>query len=229
MKYTQVNIKVLVLLVSLVVLSACGGGKPDETPTPTQISAEEIAANAISTFSAGLTQTALSLPTNTPLPTSTIVPTFPVGTNTPGTASSPVPTTSCYRLVYIKDVTIPDNTPMRPGESFTKTWLVQNTGSCKWEVGFRFNVVGGDPMNGVALELNQEVAPGNQYELSVPMIVPTNASGTLTGRWRMADASGTFFGDALTVVIVVSGTASTLTATATATSTSTPTATPTTP
>jgi len=232
MKNTQVNIKVLVLLISLVVLSACGGGKSDETPTPTQLSAEEIATNAIATFASDLTQTAISMPTNTPfIPTSTPVPTFPVGTNigtnTPGTASSPVPTASCHRLVYIKDVTIPDNTPMSPGEAFTKTWLVQNTGSCPWEVGFRFNVIAGDPMNGVALVLAQEIAPGSQYELSVPLVVPTSASGTLTGTWRMADSNGAFFGDALTVVVDVSGTAPTLTATATATST--PTATPTTP
>lgn len=232
MPHNRVKAIVLVFLTSMIVLSACGGGKSEETPTPTSLSAEEIAANAIATFSVGLTQTALSKPSSTPMLTSTPLPTFPVETNTLGSVSSPVPTASCYRLVYIKDVTIPDNTPMRPGEAFTKTWLVQNTGSCPWEVGFKFNVVAGNPMNGVALTLSQEVAPGSQYELSVPMVLPTDASGTLTGTWRMADANGAFFGDALTVVVNVSGTALTLTATATLASstptlTSTPTETPT--
>jgi len=231
MQHNRVKVTALVVLTSMILLSACGGGKTDETPTPTAFNAEEIAAKAIATFSVGLTQTAFSLPTNTPMFTSTPLPTFPVETNTPGSVSSPAPTASCYRLVYIKDVTIPDNTPMKPGEAFTKTWLVQNTGSCPWEVGFKFNVVAGNPMNGVALTLSQEVAPGSQYELSVPMVLPTNASGTLTGTWRMADAKGAFFGDRLTVVVNVSGTASTVTATATSvtstpTSTGTPTETP---
>jgi hypothetical protein len=216
----------------MIILSACGVGKTEGTPTPTPLNAEEIAANAIATFSVGLTQTAFRLPSSTPMLTSTPLPTFPVETNTPGSVSSPVPTASCYRLVYIKDVTIPDNTPMSPGEAFTKTWLVQNTGSCPWEVGFKFNIVAGNPMNGVALTLSQEVASGSQYELSVPMVLPTDASGTLTGTWRMADANGAFFGDALTVVVNVSGTALTATATATVgtttpTSTSTSTETPT--
>ncbi len=228
MQNNQVKIISLMVMTIMILLSACGGGATEETPTPTQVNAEEIAANAIATFAVGLTQTALSLPSNTPVQTSTPIPTFPVGTNTPGSVSSSVPTTSCYRLVYIKDITIPDNTPMRPGEAFTKTWLVQNTGSCKWDVGFRFNVIAGSPMNGVALTLSEEVAPGSQYELSVPLVLPLDATGTLTGTWRMSDANGAFFGDALTVVVLVSGTAPTITATATVnTSTPTSTSTPT--
>lgn len=229
MQNNKVKLTILVLLTSMILLTACGGGSTEETPTPTLVNAEDIAANAIATFAVGLTQTALSLPSTTPILTSTPIPTFPVGmTTTPGSASNSVPTTTCYRLVYIKDVTIPDNTPMKPGEAFTKTWLVQNTGSCKWEVGFRFNVIAGNPMSGVALTLKEEVAPGSQYELSVPLVLPLDATGTLSGTWRMSDANGTFFGDALTVVVLVSGTAPTITATATVkTSTPTSTSTPT--
>jgi hypothetical protein len=222
MQNTHAKLLIFVLVTSIFLFSACGGGSNEETSTPTPLNAEEIAANAISTFSIGLTQTALGLPSNTPIPTSTPMPTFPVGTNTPGSASSPVPTASCYRLVYIKDVTIPDNSPMRPGESFTKTWLVQNTGSCAWEVGFRFINIAGNPIGGVALTLSEEVAPNSQYELSVPMVLPTDATGLLTGTWRMADASDNYFGDVLTVVVQVSGTAPTMTTTATK-ETSTPT------
>ena len=233
MKNTHVMKTILFLLmVSALALSACGG-KTEETPTPTAPSVEEVQTNTVATFSAALTQTALVMPTSTPIPTNTLIPTFPVVTSTAGSIASPVPTASCYRLVYLKDVTIPDNTPMKPGEAFTKTWLVQNTGSCTWDVGFRFNVIGGNAMSGVALTLTQEVAPNAQLELSVPMIVPTDVTGTVSGSWRMADANGGFFGDALTVVILVSGSATTATATATggaatptATSTETPTPTP---
>ncbi len=90
---------------------------------------------------------------------------------------------------------------MTPGQSFTKTWLVSNTGTCAWEAGFKFNVVGGDAMGGVAVTLNQTVEPGRQYEFSVPMVAPTDKTGEIKGTWRLADANGNFFGDGVYVQV----------------------------
>ena len=114
---------------------------------------------------------------------------------------------------------------MKPGQSFTKTWLVANTGTCAWEPGFIFNVVAGEPMNGVAVTLKQAVDPGRQFEFSVPMIAPDDKTGELKGTWRLSDANNNFFGDGVYVIIEIEdGTTS-----GTETPTSTPTATPTTP
>jgi hypothetical protein len=94
---------------------------------------------------------------------------------------------------------------MDPGESFTKTWRVMNSGSCAWGTGYKFSLIGGEAMGGQAVTLQQPVAPGATYEISVPMTAPTTppAGGTdsISGTWRMADANGAFFGDAVTVVI----------------------------
>lgn len=229
------NRKIIFLLtlaiVGTLLLSACGGNKEEPTPT---VSVDAIETNAVATFAVGLTQTALANPTNTPTAsmTSSPVPTFAIDTVTPGgTSVSTGPTASCLRLVYLKDVTVPDNTVMNPGETFTKTWLVQNTGTCPWQTGFTFGLVGGNAMSANALTLNKTVEPGSQLELSVPMVAPANGTGTISATWRMADTSGGYFGDALTVVIVMSGTSTTPTATsttaATATATSTSTSTPT--
>jgi hypothetical protein len=181
-------------------LTACGAS----TPAQPTLSVSDIQTLAVSAFSAGLTQTALADPTNTatqtPAPTDT-----PVVFNTfvaLGSAPALSPTASCNGLLYIKDVTIPDNTQMDPGKKFTKTWLVQNTGGCAWQPGFKFMLIGGNPMGGSTLVLSTAVNPGDQYQLSVPMIAPSQP-GKANGTWKMADANGTFFGDPLTVVIVV--------------------------
>jgi hypothetical protein len=210
-------------LLALFVLSACGGSDADATPT---VSVEQIQTQAVMSYQAQLTQTALAMPTSTPLPTNTPVPvaTFPVSSGSPAATNTTSAGTSqsCYGLTYVRDVTIPDNTEVTPGQSFTKTWLVSNTGTCAWESGFVFNVVSGEALGGTAVTLNQSVEPGRQYEFSVPMIAPSDKTGELKGTWRLSDANGNFFGDGVYVLVEVGSAA-------TAAPTDTPTATPTTP
>jgi len=221
----------ILLLINVVSLSSCGGSEASPTPT---ISVEEIQTQAVETFSANLTQTALAAPTQTPAPTMTASPAFTpftVSENTQTVASAPTtaPTTSCYQLKFVSDVSIPDNTPMTPGQTFTKTWKVLNSGSCAWDVGFKFSSTGQNAMGGTTVTLSSSIASGAQYEISVPMTAP-NTSGTIRGNWRMSTAGGQFFGDEVYVVIVVGGSTATSTSVTstntsvppTATSTSTP-------
>ena len=201
----------LVLALGAVLIAACGGGNvPEATPTLSAEQIQPIQTNAVSTFAADLTLTALSVPTNTPEPTITPSPAVtstggvPFGTGT--TAAAPVggaaSTSSCYGLSFVSDVSIPDNTQMDPGETFTKTWKVQNTGSCAWDAGFKFQLSGGNAMGATAVTLPSAVAAGATYDISVPMTAP-NAAGTVRGNWRMSTAAGQFFGDEVYVVIVV--------------------------
>lgn len=212
------------ILISAVLLSACGGNDADATPT---LSPEEVQTQAVETFAAVLTQTALAAPTKTPLPTLTASPTFaPFATsaNTQPVVSNPTSssstTTSCYGLTFVSDVTIPDNTQMTPGQTFTKTWKVLNSGSCAWEAGFKFAFTGGNALGGSTITLSSSVASGAQYDISVPMTAPTTA-GTYQSNWRMSTADGTYFGNEVYVIIIVSGSAPTST-TGAATNTSVP-------
>ena len=228
---------IFVLLASILILTACGAGDADATPT---LSPEELQTQAVVTFSAGLTQTAIAAPpTQTLFPTLTASATFaPFATPTAGTPLAP-PTTSsggsssqtaCYGLTFVSDVSIPDNTQMTPGQTFTKTWKVLNSGSCAWDAGFKFAFTTGNALGGSTVTLPSAVASGGQYDISVPMTAPTTA-GTYQSNWRMQTAGGEFFGNEVYVVIVVGGTAPTNTGVS-ATSTSatstpeTPTATP---
>jgi len=157
---------------------------------------------AVATFVSRLTQTASAQPTFTS--TSTLVPTStPTFINVNVTEATITPTPSCYRLRWIKDVTIPDFSKMHAGETFTKTWQVSNSGTCAWQPGFQFAFYGGDPMGGSNYILTQAVSPGEQMNLSIPMTAPSGA-GIIISTWRMS-VNGWFFGDALTVKIDLGG------------------------
>jgi len=127
----------IVLVLGALLIASCGGGNAEATPTMDPMMFQTL---VVETFSAALTQTAIAAPTNTPMPTETVAPTLPAlpsstaGTpfgaaNTPGAPAGGT-TRSCYGLTFVKDVTIPDNTQMQPGKTFTKTWQVLNSGSC---------------------------------------------------------------------------------------------------
>jgi hypothetical protein len=217
-------------------LTACGPSDSELTPT---LDPNMIRTEAAMTFAAELTHTALAQPS--PTSTLTLTP-----TNTPApfatssnnllqpTSSVPLATQGCYRLQFITDVTIPDNTVMTPAQTFTKTWRVKNTGTCNWDTGFKLAFTGGDSMSGTTLSLANPVTPNSETDLSVSMTAPSGKTGSIRGNWRMSTASGQYFGDEIYVVINVGGTTGTKTITPTvsggssgATSTSTATPTPT--
>ncbi len=226
--------RLIVLAVCALLIAGCGGGEAEATPTST-LSADEIQTLAIETFSAVLTQTALAAPTETPFPTLTASATFaPFATSSGGALPVGVsPTTSgggntCYRLTFVSDVSVPDNTAMTPGQNFTKTWKVINSGTCAWDAGFKFAFTGGEQMSGVTYTLPSAVPANGQIDISVAMIAPSK-TGTLRGNWRMQTAGGQFFGDEVYVQVIVGGVTGTAATSvgATATVTATPTTTPT--
>lgn len=200
-----------IIMIGALLLSACGATVPELTPTAT-VNADEIRTQAVGTFSADLTATAFAAPTETPSPSPTPAVTLTLlATSTAGIGfGSTAPAagagsgTSCYGMAFVRDVTIPDDTPVTPGQTFTKTWEVRNSGSCAWDAGFRFAFTGGEQMGGTAYTLPASVAAGALTQISVPMTAP-NRTGTLRGNWRMSTASGQFFGDEVYVQVVIGG------------------------
>jgi hypothetical protein len=216
-------------------LVACGSGAEEATPTFT---VEQIQTEAVATFSAGLTETALAMPTETPTSTATPIPTatsLPEVTNTAvPTIGGTIPPASCEGSAFVSDVTIPDNTTITPGQVFTKTWRVRNIGTCAWQTSFELNFTGGERMDGTSGSLLNTIQPGDEVDVSVEMTAPDTA-GTYRGNWRMVNEAGAFFGDEIYVLIVVgdstatptTAASETATTVATATETPTPTETPT--
>jgi hypothetical protein len=111
----------------------------------------------------------------------------------------------CNNLIYLADATIPDGTVFDGGEDFTKTWRVQNTGTCKWDEGYTLVYLSGnddiDPVS-VKLQSDDFIDPGAVGELSVELTAPLKV-GKYDGTWRMQADNGEYFGNELTVLIEV--------------------------
>lgn len=202
LKTRLMKVQILVALGAMLIASCGAGNVPEATPTYT---VNQIQTYAVATFSSALTLTAIAAPTNTPTatPAATIPPLATSTAGTPfGAVTAPALTASCYGLTFVSDVSIPDNTQLAPGKTFTKTWKVQNSGSCAWDSGFKFQNTGGNAMGASAVTLSASVASGATFDISVPMTAP-NATGTVRGNWRMSTATGQLFGDEVFVQIVV--------------------------
>ena len=199
MKCMITRMSVILLTLSML-LAACSPDEPQTTPTATLPASDEgepttdpnaVSTSVAQTVEAELTQVAASNPTHTPAPSPTNP---PPPTDTPVEAGSPTATdvapappsdgALANQARFIEDVTIPDGTLVVAGNTFTKTWRLQNIGSEAWTTDYFFVFINGDRMDGQALTLTQEVASGGIIDISIPMIAPLEA-GTYTGYWMV--------------------------------------------
>lgn len=194
----------------VLLLSACGSRQDTGTPTTqpgvvltsaAQTANAQLTLNAAPPASATPTQTE----TNLPLPT-TAAPTS-TGTQLVGFTPSPgTPVQGGTDLaVYVADVTVPDGTQFRPGERFTKTWRLQNSGTNTWTTDYAMTFFGGAQLSApTAVQLPTSVAPGSSVDVSVEMVAP-QGTGNYRGFWKMRNASGAQFDFAVYVDINVVG------------------------
>jgi hypothetical protein len=92
------------------------------------------------------------------------------------------------------DLSIPDDTELKPNEAFTKIWRLQNSGSCACDTDYVASFFYGDQMDAPDnVPLGEVVAPGASIDLSVEMVAP-QTPGTYQGNWKLRNAGGTFFG-----------------------------------
>ncbi len=206
-----------VLLLTLLI-AACGpSATPAGGPTPDVAAVRTSAASTVvSEFTltaAFFTPVLPAVPTDTPAATATSEPNVtatdtvaPVAqvTNAEGTV-----VTLCDKYSWdpaTVDVNVPDNTPVSPGQQFTKTWKIKNIGACTWGEGYKMVYSYGEKMSGVAQPLGAAIAPGQEVDVSVQFTAP-NLPGTYFSVWTLQNAKGIPFqgndNKALYVQIVV--------------------------
>ncbi|NUQ84330.1 MAG: hypothetical protein HUU11_06430 [Anaerolineales bacterium] len=126
------------------------------------------------------TKPGLTVPT--PLPPTASPTSDPL---TPGATSS----ASCRdSALFVEDMTYPDNTRVSGGEKFTKTWKLQNTGSCAWS-GYTVAFVSGERMGAPDSVPVPETAAKAIVDISVELTAPT-ADGSYTGNYELRNAAG---------------------------------------
>jgi hypothetical protein len=193
--------KVSIMLIIIALLgSACNMPRQSKTGTKTPNVTE-----AYQTVIARITEAAAQTPQPTSAPIQTAAPTNTAQpSNIPPTATS-VPATTAAPTSSVKlcdqaeagtpiDVTIPDDTVMQPGETFTKVWRLKNAGTCTWSKSYSIAVFSGEPMDAPSsVPLPKQIEPGGTVDISVDLVAP-DSPGTYTGNWKLKNASGVWFG-----------------------------------
>ncbi len=175
------NKKMLSLILLIAIgLSAC---KP-ETPTVTEVPQEPPTATL-------LPATEPPVATNTSTPS---VPTLPPeDTPTPAPTATIAPPENAPDCTnsgkFISDVTIPDNSEVNSGETFTKTWRVQNTGTCIWWEGYSVTHYSEGSFSAPESAPLPRTNPGQNADVSIDLVAPSVA-GFYRGNFVIQNPEG---------------------------------------
>jgi len=186
-----------------IILSGCNF-PGQETPTSQVDALNTAAAQTVQAQQTSIAQTALATKQEQPGPTQTLSPEpsdepgSPTATlapsDTPTTAPTSTPEIECNQAGFVAE-TIPDGTDFDPGEEFTKTWTLENTGSCTWDANYDVVFVEGVAMGAPASSplTSGTVKPGETVKISMDLKAPI-AAGTHRGDFKLRDQNGVLFG-----------------------------------
>lgn len=194
------------MLLSLFLLAACSAptAAPAAPTADLNLLRTEVAATVLArvpeycamtptvTFTASVTPTATQ--TVTPSPTGP-TPTVPGGTGEAGSGN---------RLKWVSQI-IDDGTRMAPNSTFNMTWRVQNVGTTTWSANYRLRHWSGERFGAPAeVLLNQEVAPGEVVDITIPMKAPA-LPGEYRSDWVMANELRGNFNEPIYLKIIIVG------------------------
>jgi uncharacterized protein YkwD len=169
------------LMLAITILSACGSQSLTESSVPAVT--ETL---AIPVTGAAATETEVQVATDAPPDLPTLAPTF---TSTPE-PPRPTNTADCTNSAsFVTDVTIPDNTEIVGGETFTKTWRILNNGTCIWASDYTLSHYSDERMNAPASVPLAITYPGQTVDISVPLTAP-NTIKTHRGNFVIKNPAG---------------------------------------
>jgi hypothetical protein len=202
------------LIFASVLLESCAPPPgPQPIPTPLPITSTPVIAIELPTAAPTIT------PTITLSPTPAGSPTALFGTQPSSVGDTFAPTQDSFGgcepdSEFVRDVSIPDGTPIELGATFEKTWRVENTGTCSWDASYFFVQIRGDNLSTVGGPVALPVAlPGDIVDITVVLELDDDAVLDTIERaqFQMRGPDGMLFGTRPFVDIrVVSATTGTL-------------------
>jgi hypothetical protein len=192
---------IVILFLAIILLVSCGSPTPSFEGMGETYAAYTMGAvltqSGFETLQAKLTQ--LSQQT-TPSPSATLRVTPSVTpSGQPIVYSSPVTASTasgsfCDWAGFVRDVTIPDGTVLSPGSTFTKTWRLENKGTCTWTRQYSLVYSGGNQLGATnTVPLSISIEPGQTVDVSVEMVAP-QTPGSYISYWMLSNSSGKVFG-----------------------------------
>jgi hypothetical protein len=213
MAITSKSAGIIGALLILFGLAGCSSATPTIVPT---IDTNSLRTEVAATVLARVTQDLILTPSATPPPTltATIRPTStPAQTTTPPTEVAGVTATlssltaeagTDNRAEWVSQ-SIADKTVFEPGETFTMTWRLENTGASTWTTNYILRFFSGDPFGSPEeVPLNREVPPGETIDIILEMEAPAEP-GTYTSVWVMSTADRSTFKEPVYLEIEVAG------------------------
>jgi Ig-like domain-containing protein len=168
------------LLIIALAQAACGLPREPTALPPTLNLPVTFTIVAQTRAALALTPSETSIPKSAPSQTPTLIPT-------------PTATPICDSITFVADMTIPDGTPLKPNEKFTKTWRLRNGGACTWTTAYNLVFERGDKLGAQdAYPLQGNIPPGETVDLSINMVA--GANGSYESFWMLRNAAGQKFG-----------------------------------
>jgi len=186
----------LIIIIGIILLAAISACQQSEAETEIAVpDATELLQTAVilATQDAARTETALPTATLTPISSWTPEPTID---RTRSAIQTPTSAATCNQAAagHPFDITIPDDTILAQGESFSKTWRLDNVGSCTWSRAYSVVFFSGNSLSAFQTHyLADEVAPGQAIDVTVDMVAPTKV-GSYQSNWMLSDPEGNLFG-----------------------------------
>lgn len=207
-----ITMKWKLLLFSAAVIIFAGCQPQSDTLSTVTAQATQVSGAETLVASLSLTPEVTETPTAPATPTTTLTPTDaePAQQDQPSTITpAQSPTTAsgteasaCDSASFVEDVTVPDGAQMSPGESFTKTWRLRNSGTCTWTTEYSAQLLNGVRMEGEAAPIAAAVQPGETVDVSIDFAAPVE-SGIYISEWALTNEEGDTFEKSFYVQIEV--------------------------
>lgn len=96
---------------------------------------------------------------------------------------------ACKPAAQVADVTVPDGSQFKPGETFVKTWRLTSSGNCPWENGSTLAFQSGEKFGTSDSVQVAAVEVGKSVEVSLNLKAP-QSPGAYAGQWALQRPSG---------------------------------------
>ncbi|PKN89533.1 MAG: hypothetical protein CVU45_07150, partial [Chloroflexi bacterium HGW-Chloroflexi-7] len=116
----------------------------------------------------------------------TLVPTAVIISEpTPTVQTSSAQGTDCTNMLqYIPpDLTYPDGSEVKPGETIDKQWQVKNAGTCNWDSTYTLQFMGGEGMGAASPQALVPARNGTETVIAVIFTAPVEP-GRYTSQWK---------------------------------------------
>jgi hypothetical protein len=92
------------------------------------------------------------------------------------------------------DINVQDDTPFKPGQSFSKTWRLVNNGACTWTRDYAVAFFSGNLLGASrSISIGKVVLPRQMVDVTVDMVAPLKP-GSYQGNWKLSSPKGNLFG-----------------------------------